>query len=260
MIKAAFFDIDGTLVSLKKKVAPASTIEAIHCLKNNGILSYVATGRSRFEILSEHLLDTMQFDGFLTNNGQDAYTSSGELIYGKPLDTSDVQTIASWCKNNNIAYWFVTSEETVISQINERVVEAMEAIHTKHPMVCDLTPLLNKPIFKIVLFADESEISDLMPLLSHCASTQWHRYGHDILALGGGKIAAIQEICRQHSISISETIAFGDGNNDISMLHGVGIGVAMGNSSQAVKDSADYVTDDCDEDGLYNALKHFNLI
>ena len=55
-------------------------------------------------------------------------------------------------------------------------------------------------------------------------------------------------------------MAFGDGGNDISMLRHAGIGIAMGNANDTVKASANYVTDSVDEDGIWNALKHFNLI
>ena len=55
-------------------------------------------------------------------------------------------------------------------------------------------------------------------------------------------------------------MAFGDGENDIDMLHYAGIGVAMGNASDLVKSNADYVTADIDDDGIEKALKHFGII
>ena len=55
-------------------------------------------------------------------------------------------------------------------------------------------------------------------------------------------------------------LAIGDGNNDIEVLQFSGIGVAMGNANQKVKDAADYVTDDIDNDGWAKAMKHFNLV
>ena len=57
-----------------------------------------------------------------------------------------------------------------------------------------------------------------------------------------------------------EIIAFGDGGNDVDMLEYAGIGVAMGNAGEDVKAAADYVTTAIDDDGIFNALKHFNVI
>ena len=56
------------------------------------------------------------------------------------------------------------------------------------------------------------------------------------------------------------SIAFGDGGNDLSILKAAGIGVAMGNANDDVKAVANYVTTSVDEDGIWNALKHFNAI
>ncbi len=64
----------------------------------------------------------------------------------------------------------------------------------------------------------------------------------------------------QNGIDRSETMAFGDGENDIAMLEYVGIGVAMGNGKEAVKEAADYVTDTVEDHGIEKALKHFGLI
>ena len=59
---------------------------------------------------------------------------------------------------------------------------------------------------------------------------------------------------------ISETMAFGDGGNDISMLLKAGVGVAMGNANDNVKAMANYVTSSADDGGIYKALKHFEVI
>ena len=64
----------------------------------------------------------------------------------------------------------------------------------------------------------------------------------------------------KYGISLEETMAFGDGENDMDMLKFVQVGVAMGNADEAVKTSADYVTAHIDEDGVAKALHHFGLI
>ena len=55
-------------------------------------------------------------------------------------------------------------------------------------------------------------------------------------------------------------MAFGDGGNDIPMLRAAGTGIAMSGAWYVIKNYADYVTDDVEEDGIYNALAHFGII
>ena len=59
---------------------------------------------------------------------------------------------------------------------------------------------------------------------------------------------------------LSHSTAFGDAENDIDMLEYCGIGVAMGNAQEKVKEIADYVTTDVDRDGIKNALRYFSII
>lgn len=260
MIKAAFFDIDGTLVSLKSKVYPPSTAVALKRLREKGVLLFVATGRSRFEIKSEHLLDGLEFDGYLTNNGQDAYDAEGNLLYGKPIVPKEAAAILEWAEKNGHACWMVSSEKSCLNCCNERVLAAMESIHTRPPALADLHEMLQTPIYKIVLFVTHEEMKEPMSLAPHCRTTQWFDLGHDVISIDGGKENAMADILARYGIPQSESMAFGDSENDIAMLRAAGIGVAMGNATKEAMDAADYITSDCDDDGLLHALEHFSLI
>ena len=55
-------------------------------------------------------------------------------------------------------------------------------------------------------------------------------------------------------------MAFGDGGNDTSMILQAGVGIAMGNAIDELKQQADYVTTSVDDDGILNALRHFDVI
>ena len=57
-----------------------------------------------------------------------------------------------------------------------------------------------------------------------------------------------------------EMMAFGDAQNDIDMIEYAGIGIAMGNGEECLKQIADYVTSDVDENGVFNALHNYNLL
>ena len=76
----------------------------------------------------------------------------------------------------------------------------------------------------------------------------------------GGKVAGIRQILQHVHISREEIMAFGDGDNDKDMLRYAGIGVAMGNADASVKQQADHVTADVDQDGVAKALTFYGIL
>ena len=89
---------------------------------------------------------------------------------------------------------------------------------------------------------------------------RWHELFADVVAGNVSKSAGIDAMIDHYGIGLSETMAFGDGGNDILMLDHVAIGIAMGNAGDKVKEHADYITDDADKDGILHALQHFGLL
>ena len=108
-------------------------------------------------------------------------------------------------------------------------------------------------------FAADYE-QQLMARLPECISGRWHPEFTDITANGADKGKGIIAIAHHEGLDVSQTIAFGDGGNDTSMIRQAGIGIAMGNAIEELKQEADYVTTTVDEDGILNALRHFELI
>ena len=93
-----------------------------------------------------------------------------------------------------------------------------------------------------------------------CIRDSWYPLFADIIARGNSKSTGIDKVLAYFDIDLKDTMAFGDGGNDIPMLKHVATGIAMGNAEPHVKAVADYVTTSVDEDGIANALKHFGLI
>ena len=94
----------------------------------------------------------------------------------------------------------------------------------------------------------------------NCVSGRWHPEFTDITANGADKGKGILAIARHEGFDPSHTIAFGDGGNDTSMILQAGIGIAMGNAIDELKQQADYVTTSVDDDGILNALRHYEVI
>ena len=65
-IKAAFFDIDGTLLPFHAKALPESTVQALAALRKNGVKTFIATGRPPVHLPYLHALDGIPFDGYVT--------------------------------------------------------------------------------------------------------------------------------------------------------------------------------------------------
>ena len=115
-------------------------------------------------------------------------------------------------------------------------------------------------VFLITPFFNPEEEKEVLPLVHHCEFGRWHPAFVDITAKGNTKQNGIDQFIKRFGFKLEETMAFGDGGNDIGMLRHAGIGIAMGNAKDDVKAAADYVTDSVDEDGIFKALKHFGVI
>jgi len=97
-------------------------------------------------------------------------------------------------------------------------------------------------------------------VMPNSVASRWTPLFADVNPKGQSKQVGVDVFCKYFGLDIGQTMAFGDGGNDISMLRHVGIGVAMGNANPEVKEIADYVTTSVDEDGIWKALEHFGVI
>lgn len=256
MIKAAFFDIDGTLMSHRTKQVPRSAREAIRKLQEQGILCLVATGRHICQF--DHLpVDDIPFDGYLMLNGQICLDKERKVLYGFPVEGRAKAQILSMFHGMEQPVLLVEESGLYLNLVNDRVRYVQDCISSP---VAQVKPYSGNPLYMGIAYIGPEEEYLLEDILPDCVITRWNPYAVDIIAKGGGKDEAIRRYLETTGIRREETIAFGDGLNDINMMNFAGIGVAMGNAEEAVKAAADYVTADIDDDGIEKALKHFGLI
>lgn len=257
MIKAAFFDIDGTLVSFKTHAIPASTVRALHQLRSQGVRIFIATGR---HILTVNNLGDLKFDGYMTLNGSYCFIGS-EIIYKHAIPSADISTLVDYLQEKeNFPCIFVHENALYMNYTNEQTTKAFQLLNFPQPPILPLKEAVQGEIFQLIAFFNASQEMAIMPRLPHCQSTRWTSLFSDIIPLGSNKQIGMQKIIEHGGFSREEVIAFGDGGNDIPMLEYAGISVAMGNAKDTVKQSAGYVTASVDEDGISKALIHFNLI
>ena len=256
MIKAAFFDVDGTLLSHKSKTVPQSARDAIAKLQAQGVLCVVATGRQITEMNKLPVAD-IPFDGYITLNGQLTLDKDKKMLYGTPISGKAKDFLVEMFSENRLPALLVEEEAVYLNFFDERVRIVQEAISSAVP---PFGTYGGKDIYQVCAYMAVGDEAILEPIADECVATRWSIGGMDIIAKGGGKVTGIQKYLERQGISAEETIAFGDGENDMEMLEFASIGVAMGNADEDVKAVADYVTTDIDDDGIANALKHFELI
>lgn len=256
MIKVIFFDVDGTLLSHKLNNVPDSTRAAMAQIRKKGIKTVVATGRHMIELSKLPVMD-LDFDGFLTLNGQLILDSTKKLVSGTAIKREEMEIVSRIFQAKRIPFMLIGENSRYINYIDDVVVNTQQMTKGTVP---DLGQYQGEDIYQCIAFVPEHEKNLLKDILDECSVVSWNETGIDIIPRGGGKASGIQQYLEKHGIDRSEVMAFGDGDNDIEMLRYVGIGVAMGNAAEAVKQAADYVTTDIDADGIPNALRHFGLI
>lgn len=256
MIHTIFFDIDNTLVSHETNCVPQSAQNALSLLEQNGISRIIATGRHISE-LGGLPLDGLTFDGYLMLNGQLCYDRNRNLLYGNPLTGESLSSLISLFVNHTFPIMLIAQDRMYINFINDRVLLAQEALSAQIP---EIDEYRSETVYQAVAFVDNIEKKQLEQLLPNCRIAQWMEYGVDIVPRESGKAAAVRRYLNWTGKSLEGTMAFGDGDNDVDMLKLVQIGIAVGNSVPEAKAAADYITDHIDENGIYNALKHFEVI
>lgn len=259
MVKAVFFDIDGTLISFRTHTMPEAARQALKALRQNGVKVFVATGRAPTS--AEFIKEYFDFDGFVYFNGALCADKDGNTLYDEPLNRAAVDGAIPYMSENKIACCFEMADRTVFNLINDRVRELMKLVdEASIPSSVEDVSQTADSVYQLSAFVTEDEEADLMRLLPDCKALRWHPLFVNVVGKNGGKPVGIAKICEKYGFDLKDVMAFGDGGNDCDMLKFVGTSVAMGNAGDEVKQIADYVTTDVDDNGIFNALKHFEVI
>ena len=257
---ALFFDIDGTLVSFKTHEIPPSAIFALTQAKANGSRVYIATGRPPIIITNlgaiEHLID-----GYITTNGALCYVGN-EMVCYQPIAKNDVMTCVEDAQEKGYSLIVIGQKDVAVLDPTgdvDRIFRQMLAVKNLD-QASPLDVVLQQDILQLTPFFPAGYEPQLMARMPQCVSGRWHPEFTDITANGADKGKGILAMARHEGFDVSRTMAFGDGGNDTSMILQAGIGVAMGNAIDDLKRQANYVTSSVDDDGLLNALRHFEAV
>lgn len=261
MIKAVFFDIDGTLVSFQQKFLPDQLLADLAGLRARGIKIFVSSGRALQDLELTGMLRGAEFDGYVTINGQFCCDGDGVPFRDRPIDRSDMRGACQVLRDNpDIPALLEGNGESYLTQINDRVREIYQFLHTQLYPVCPLEQMLEMSVYQFVPFVSPNEEQVFLDAMPGCTYTRWHPLGIDVIPRDGGKEVGVRAVMERYGFAPGEIMAFGDGENDMGMLALAGTSVAMGNAGKAVKAMADYVTGSVENIGVSQALRHFGLL
>lgn len=256
-IKAVFFDVDGTLISYDTHTAPQSTLDALAALRDQGIKVILASGRPIY--LMDAIKGVFDFDALATMNGQVCY-AQGKVIRSAPFGKEDIAALVSLAEAEGFPCLVLGRDRRYINHVDERVRSHSDLVGEAVPDIRDLSRALEEDIYQFVIYASVENEAKLAQAQTGVEYIRAAPMCLDAIPSGGGKPEGMRALMEHFGIRREETMAFGDGMNDVSMLAFAGIGVAMAGAEQAVKDAADYVTGTVEEGGIAQALRHYGVI
>lgn len=266
-----FLDIDGTLINAQG-IIPESTKLAIKKAKENGHKMVLCSGRGRFQ-LPEELL-RLDFDGIISSDGA-AVLADNQVIYNARIHPEQREHVAKYLESGNAIYYFMSSENMILSEENKtRVFRWLREKDLKEDYLGQMYKSFqiqenvweNNASEKLVYHQFDKTVEQVhRDLLPYFDVAPLSMYGSDefcgeIRIAGINKATALEIYLKHVGIERENSIALGDGANDIQMITYAGCGVAMGNALDELKKQADFVTDDIDNDGVYRAFEKLGLL
>ena len=244
-IKAIILDLDGTLLDDNKKISD-KTIEFLKQIKED--IKIIPASARQFCTIKPYLekLDLLNENNYtICFNGSLVVSNKEDEYFSSYIDKNVVVEIDDFILDNNMDWTYYLYDSRLLRNdisdidefVNKNKVYKIVGISTP-----DVVDKIRKNLPEIIL--DNLEIT----------SSELNRI--EFVNKGMTKVKAIELLLNKLDINKENVVAIGDGDNDIDMIKYAGCGIAMSNSPEIVKENADIVTKNSNnEDGVYYAIK-----
>ena len=213
MIKAVFFDIDGTLLSFNTHRVSEGTQRAFARLHERGIRTFIASGRPAVLIPNMPI----PIDGYVTVNGGYCYVGD-TVVCNKPIAQQESLRWLDYVGSHNLVSMAFLRHDMCINRIDEATLRFQVQLDFKMPPVVDFGELRHREVYQYIAMMPAECDAEVAALLPGCRLPRWHPAFSDVINAHSNKAIGIQCVLDHRGVSPAETAAFGDDINDISFL------------------------------------------
>ncbi|MDE6852661.1 MAG: Cof-type HAD-IIB family hydrolase, partial [Lachnospiraceae bacterium] len=260
-------DVDGTLTRSDRQISDA-TRDAIVEAQQRGKTIAIASGRSIAGIRSiASQIALEEYGGYIiAYNGTTIINcKTGECIFNQTIPYALIQPVyeAAMELSVGIMAYNDAAKELIVSNGVTSYVEAdAKACQVSLREVDHFTRAIQAPINKIFVSGDPERMKEVERMMQGRFGTQLNVFRSDpyyveLLPKYIDKGVAAEKLAKHLDVAKDRVICVGDSYNDLPMLRYAGMGVAMGNAAQEIREQADYVTGTNDEDGIVELIKKF---
>ena len=263
--KILVLDLDGTLTNSQKKIT-RKTKDALLKAQEQGIKVALASGRPTYGIVplaNELRLDT--FGGYILsyNGGEIIDWRSKEILYKKMLDPVVLPYLYRCAKENDFAI-LTYDHEFILTEKPDDIYVHKEAFLNKMQIkgVQNFLAAVTFPIAKCLIVGESNALERLESKMYEQLKDTMGVYRSEpffleLVPKGIDKAQSLSVLLEKIGMKREEMIACGDGFNDLSMIRFAGLGVAMSNAQESVKENADFITLSNEEDGVAHVIEQF---
>lgn len=268
MIKMVSMDLDETLLSTDKFITE-SFKPFVEKLKSNNIIPVVATGRE-FYTAHRFVGEDLAIDLICNNGNVIRNNLSGKLEFVNPMDKKDVDLIMSYDDNDRIYSTIHVEREDEIDLLYKKKNfisfdgTYVDAFKGRNLAFDDFNNYEGYPL-SIVFAGSHDDLVDLRNRMKKDLDEKFNfhlmkikrqpKWMLEILQKKGDKFFGIKKYAENRNIDLKDVAAIGDDSNDVMLIENVGLGIAMQNGVEKLREVADVVSDyDNNHDGAIKIL------
>lgn len=272
-IRIIALDLDGTLLNANKELTERN-YRALEAAAARGIEIVPTTGRF-YDAMPQVIRDLPFVNYAITINGaQVAHVRTGDVLYRAEIPWQQAVEIMSVLDTLPVVYdCFMDNAAFMTAAFKERIDECTDDPHYRKMVrelrqsVPELKAFITKrgqdvqksQFFTMDMALRQRMLNELPRRFPGIITTAALLHNVEINHERANKGAAVLALAEHLGCGAENVMAFGDGLNDLSMIRAAGTGVVMANAFDEVKRYADYITDDCDHDGVAAAIEKFCL-